>query len=928
MPGDLEIKGLEALKLKYKEFNEELAKSVEHLSNTIKIAEKMDAATLKQVRTLTALNDEERKATKAAEASALAKQRLEKATIQTTSTQLRYEQQLKKTTEAKKKGTDATNAWGKAIDSFQFKFNALGNLMAGFALSAIGGVVGALKTVIGWNDEYKKALNSLGAITGLRGQDLKDLAKEAKATGQAFNMSGKDVLTAYEKVGSLLPELLKNKEALSEVTKQAILLSQASGGRLGLEETTKAVGAVMNQFNLTAGESSRIVNVLAAAEVEGSASTQDLTESLKNVGAVANGAGITFEQTSALLEVLAKKQILGTEAGTKLRGAILKLQDAGIGYKSGVFNINDALKEMQAQLSSKTTAQEKDALSLKVFGIENKTAGTILLENIGLYEEMTGKITGTNTALDQAQIQLDSASTEWKKFGLSIQDALTSDTFETINKGLAKFVRGTVSILGGLSGVIIDTVRLIGEGVYRILDVGAIASGNYLSNIEKFYKGFQERMAGNFKNITNPLAEQTAEIKANTDIQTKIVSKAADDYVAIDKEKEAKLKKEREKAAKELIEQSAKLENEKRKTLLKWNQDEYSESIKIDDDNQKMMNEGVQNFYDERNRIIQEQYALAIENAYTNDEAIKEAEYAQKMALLDSEEIFWQDKLLLAVKGSAEENAALNGLNAIKVQKAKETSAQLMDIAKLQSDIEKKTLDAKRENKQIELQLENAFVDGIGRVFGRESAIYKVFFGLMKAAEIARVWVKTAAANAEITAATTAAAATAAVTVVGLPLVPGIIATGAAAVSANTTSAILNTALIAGQSVLEITGYEKGTKDHKGGSVIMGEGKGMYAGHELVTLPDGTKFLTPDHATFYPNLPEHSVVTAAPFVNEELRKSFENTQLSKNDNKFMSDAILRDMNKNLKMLTKKNTAVHIHGMNVGFIDMVNKRYRS
>jgi hypothetical protein len=336
------------------------------------------------------------------------------------------------------------------------------------------------------------------------------------------------------------------------------------------------------------------------------------------------------------------------------------------------------------------------------------------------------------------------------------------------------------------------------------------------------------------------------------------------------------------------------------------------------------MNEGIQNFYDERNRIIQEQYALAVENAYTNDEAIKEAEYAQKMALLDSEEIFWQDKLLISKKGSEAENAALNGLNAIKVQKAKETSDQLMNIVKLQSDIEKKTLDAKAENKQIELQLENAFVDGIGRVLGRESAIYKVFFGLMKAAEIARVWVKTAAANAEITAATTAAAATAAVTVVGLPLVPGITATGAAAISANTTSAILNTALIAGQTVLDVAGYEKGTKDHKGGSAVVGEGKGFYAGHELVTLPDGTKFLTPDHATFVPDLPKHSVVTAAPFVEEELRKSFENSQLSKNDNKFMSDVILRDMNRNLKMLTKKNTAVNLYGVDVRFVEIAKR----
>src|SRR5699024_6325283 len=48
-------------------------------------------------------------------------------------------------------------------------------------------------------------------------------------------------------------------------------------------------------------------------------------------------------------------------------------------------------------------------------------------------------------------------------------------------------------------------------------------------------------------------------------------------------------------------------------------------------------------------------------------------------------------------------------------------------------------------------------------------------------------------------------------------------------------------------------GYEKGTppSGHPGGDFIAGE-----AGRELVRLPSGKTFLTPDTTTFYPNMPK------------------------------------------------------------------------
>jgi hypothetical protein len=82
----------------------------------------------------------------------------------------------------------------------------------------------------------------------------------------------------------------------------------------------------------------------------------------------------------------------------------LKLQQAGLGYASGQFNINDALAEANKKLGKLSTAKQKDAMLTKMFGAENISTGRILLSNIDLYDKFTKGVTGTGIAQEQASI--------------------------------------------------------------------------------------------------------------------------------------------------------------------------------------------------------------------------------------------------------------------------------------------------------------------------------------------------------------------------------------------------------------------------------------------------------------------------------------------------------------------------------------------
>lgn len=308
---------------------------------------------------------------------------------------------------AEQAGVEKPGMWGRMADGV----NKYAGMIAVAAASFTGFALGVKGAIEAAND-YEEKVANLSALTGLTGKDLNWLSDQAKEMSTStvngnirITKSADDIVDAFTTVGSKRPELLGNKDALKQVTEQALILAEA--GKMETAPAIEAVTASMNQFNLGADQSTRIINTLAAGSLAGSAEVSDLAGSMKNVGTVAKDSNMSLEETTAALEVLASKQILGEEAGTKLRGSLLKMKEAGVGYASGQFNLRDAIDEVNAKLAAHSSQLEKDAILQKTFGAENITVGSILLQNKDAYDELTKAVTGTNTVLEQAHTNTD-----------------------------------------------------------------------------------------------------------------------------------------------------------------------------------------------------------------------------------------------------------------------------------------------------------------------------------------------------------------------------------------------------------------------------------------------------------------------------------------------------------------------------------------
>jgi TP901 family phage tail tape measure protein len=333
--------------------------------------------------------------------------------------------------------------------------------------------------------QYDEALNSLSAITGITGKDFEAFKKEVEEVSSRTKKAGYETAKAFELIGSAQPELLKDAKALSIVTESAIILSKASRDELAVSAAN--LTGVLNQFSLGADQANRAINVLAAGSVVGAATISEVTEAMKNVGAVASSSNASVEETVALIEVLGKFQLKGAEAGTKLRGTFIKLQQAGLGYQSGQFKINDALAEAQKKMNALRTEKEKDAFVTKLFGLENVTAGKILMSNTALFEEYTKGVTGTNWATRQAEINSASFSVKLKELkarfeNLIIKGNENSKALNTFGKVIGFVTNNLDKIL-----VVIGSVIAAMSAYYIVMSIIRAATIAYNIVLGIFY---------------------------------------------------------------------------------------------------------------------------------------------------------------------------------------------------------------------------------------------------------------------------------------------------------------------------------------------------------------------------------------------------------------------------------------------------------
>ena len=341
-------------------------------------------------------------------------------------------------------------------------------------IAGLAGVGLSLGTIIQTSRQYSQALSDLSSITGATGNKLRDLDAAAQQMGRTTEYSASQAVEALKLMASAKPELLDTADGLQKATNSALLLAQAGGSTL--PDATRTLALSLNQFGAGAEQADRYINVLAAGAKFGASEINDTAAAIKNGGVAAAQAGIGFETLNAAIQVLASREIKGGEAGTALRNIILSLEKGtDKTLKPSVVGLSKALENLAGKNLS--TAQ-----AVKLFGVENINAASILTGNRGKIDELTKSLTGTQTAHEQAAIRVNN---------------LNGDLM-----GLTSAFEGLIIKVGQSgSGPLRSGIQAISEGINTLSDnFNAVASVALYTLIPvlstKLTAGLRENISG------------------------------------------------------------------------------------------------------------------------------------------------------------------------------------------------------------------------------------------------------------------------------------------------------------------------------------------------------------------------------------------------------------------------------------------------
>lgn len=208
----------------------------------------------------------------------------------------------------------------KGLNGAKEKSGGLGSALKtamGVGAAAIGAASAALtafgKSAVDAGLSFDATMSEVAAISGATGEDFDALRQKAQEMGATTKFSASEsaeALTYMAMAGWKTEDMLGGIEGIMN-------LAAASGENLAT--TSDIVTDALTAFGLSAEDSGRFADVLAAASSNANTNVSMLGESFKYVAPVAGAMGYSAEDVSVALGLMANNGIKASQAGTALR---------------------------------------------------------------------------------------------------------------------------------------------------------------------------------------------------------------------------------------------------------------------------------------------------------------------------------------------------------------------------------------------------------------------------------------------------------------------------------------------------------------------------------------------------------------------------------------------------------------------------------
>lgn len=287
-------------------------------------------------------------------------------------------------------GADTSSA-EQGLENFGSKLDKtaknLGNIGSKMTLGVTAPILGIATAGLKTAAEFETNMNVLQEVVNASASDM------AAMQQQALDLGASTVFGAGEAAGAML-ELgkagMNTEQIMQSITG---VMELAAAGGVSLSEAANLTASTLNAFSLSAAESSRIANIMAATANASAADVSDLSQGMRQAGFAFALAEQPVENLAASLAILTNVGLTGSDAGTALKNAFMRMmnptaeasglmKELGINFYDTSGNMK-ALPDIIANLNAATahlTSQQRDAALATIFLSDGMKAMIPLME--------------------------------------------------------------------------------------------------------------------------------------------------------------------------------------------------------------------------------------------------------------------------------------------------------------------------------------------------------------------------------------------------------------------------------------------------------------------------------------------------------------------------------------------------------------------
>lgn len=349
--------------------------------------------------------------------------------------------------------------FGNKVTNISSKIDNLGStLTTSLTLPVLAIGTAAVTT----GNDFEAQMSRVQAIAGATGDELEQLTNQAMNLGAETTFSASQVAEGMENLASAGFTTQEIMEAMPG------LLDLAASSGADLATSSEIAASAIRGFGLEASSSAHVADIFAEASARTNAQVEDMGYAMKYIAPVANTMGLKIEEVAAAIGIMSDAGIKGEQAGTTLRGALVRLtkptdkmlgvmEDLGISFydnEGKMKSLTEMISMLQDATKDLTDEQEQNALTT-LFGTES-LSGMVALINRGSgdladmtksFEDCDGAAQDmADTMLDNTKGALESLSGSLESAGIAIQKALAPEI-----KDLAKWIQDLVDDFNDLS---------------------------------------------------------------------------------------------------------------------------------------------------------------------------------------------------------------------------------------------------------------------------------------------------------------------------------------------------------------------------------------------------------------------------------------------------------------------------------------------